>query len=579
MNPLTRRQKIILLILTLLIAASRLVAVSRAPFDWDEGLFSLAVQEYDVAQHQPHPPGYPLFIVAAKLFHLFGLSEFRAVQCVVVLGAMLLFPAIFFLARELGFDFPTSAGGAAVFAFLPNVWVHGGTAFSDVPAAVAGFAACALLLRGRREARAYLLGAVVLGIAVGIRPLNLLLAAVPAVLATFHQLRASWRTVVLALLLGGAIAGGSYAGAAYASESPKRYLEVVRAQSDYVRRIDSWRNPGRPRLRRAARVFFLWPIEMRRHMIGLATLSLLSLISRRRAPWLTVAVFTPVAVMTWLNLDIAASARYAIAYLPTHALLAADGLGMLSRRRAAAQAILCGAVVTILFVWTWPALALQRTQLPPPIAAIEWIRRNTRPEETIYIHGAIWPQGQYLLADRRKSYFDTDDQLSLMAADAYVLDLREVPGARNWVWPRKHLWRVIRHRNFESSVRRVAATVQFGEGFYGAEGVDASPFQWMAGSGKITLPPMTGTGRLSLRLYVPVQSPSIEVWLNRNLLERFAATDTVMEKAWTVPARGDAVNELRITTSATVNPQRLGRGGDARDLGLRVDGLSWMPLR
>src|SRR5688572_15475245 len=87
--PLTPLQKRIVLALSVMIALTRFFAVARAPFDWDEGLFSLAVRDYDVTQHHPHPPGYPLFIVAAKFFHLFGLSEFRSLQAVVLLGGFL----------------------------------------------------------------------------------------------------------------------------------------------------------------------------------------------------------------------------------------------------------------------------------------------------------------------------------------------------------------------------------------------------------------------------------------------------------------------------------------------------------
>jgi 4-amino-4-deoxy-L-arabinose transferase-like glycosyltransferase len=186
---MTSRQTKIFFALAALAGLTRFAAVARSMWDWDEALFTLAVADYDVYAHRPHPPGYPLFIAAAKLIHLLGPGEFRSLQSLVVLGALFVFPAVFFLARELGFDFATSIGGALIFAFLPNVWLYGGTAFSDVPATVLGLAACTLLLRGRRDARAYVAGAVVLAISVGIRPANLLLAAVPAALATIARHR------------------------------------------------------------------------------------------------------------------------------------------------------------------------------------------------------------------------------------------------------------------------------------------------------------------------------------------------------------------------------------------------------
>ncbi len=52
----------------LVVALSRLVAVSRSLWDWDEALFCLAIGEYDVTQHHPHPPGFPLYVAMAVAF-------------------------------------------------------------------------------------------------------------------------------------------------------------------------------------------------------------------------------------------------------------------------------------------------------------------------------------------------------------------------------------------------------------------------------------------------------------------------------------------------------------------------------
>ena len=57
--------------------------------DLDSINFALGVRHYDVAQHQPHPPGYPLFILAAKTFHRIGVSEVHALSLVSVLGGAL----------------------------------------------------------------------------------------------------------------------------------------------------------------------------------------------------------------------------------------------------------------------------------------------------------------------------------------------------------------------------------------------------------------------------------------------------------------------------------------------------------
>ena len=105
------------------------------------------------AQHQPHPPGFPLYILAAKIVRPFVPTNFARCQTVTFLAACALFPLAFSLARELRFSFVTSYLGALLFVFFPNVWFYGGTAFSDIAGTAAAIAAAWLLFRGCRDAR------------------------------------------------------------------------------------------------------------------------------------------------------------------------------------------------------------------------------------------------------------------------------------------------------------------------------------------------------------------------------------------------------------------------------------------
>lgn len=41
--------------------------ISQTPFNWDSAQFELGVQHFSIAMHQPHPPGYPLYIASGWL--------------------------------------------------------------------------------------------------------------------------------------------------------------------------------------------------------------------------------------------------------------------------------------------------------------------------------------------------------------------------------------------------------------------------------------------------------------------------------------------------------------------------------
>ncbi|HSP34831.1 MAG TPA: glycosyltransferase family 39 protein, partial [Thermoanaerobaculia bacterium] len=244
--------------LAALTAATRFLAMAHSMWDWDEALFCLGMRHYDVTQHHPHPPGFPVYIGMARLVRLIVPSDFRALQALNLIAGVLVFPAIFLLARELRLRFETSIVAATLFAFFPNVWFFGGTAFSDVPSIVLVVFAVVFLLRGRDSTRDYWLGTFLLALAIGIRPQNLLVGLFPGALATFRR---PLRDVVVALLIGVIVVGVAFGAAIYASGTYDGYMTTVRAHGDYIARIDSFRAPDRPALWRLFDRFFLKQYE------------------------------------------------------------------------------------------------------------------------------------------------------------------------------------------------------------------------------------------------------------------------------------------------------------------------------
>src|SRR5436190_20941807 len=91
--------------LTVLVALTRFLALSKSIWDWDEALFCLALRDYNVVFHHPHPPGFPLFVGAAKLLRLAIGDDFYALRAVSLVASMFVFPALYALARAFGFAF------------------------------------------------------------------------------------------------------------------------------------------------------------------------------------------------------------------------------------------------------------------------------------------------------------------------------------------------------------------------------------------------------------------------------------------------------------------------------------------
>jgi hypothetical protein len=309
------------------------------------------------------------------------------------------------------------------------------------------------------------------------------IGAAPALLATWHWLRRKDGThetdgtnaqpispirpirpispmvlVAIAILAGALIVVAGYAGAALASDSLQGYWDAVEAQRKWVREVDSWRNPIRGSLWGAAVLFFVQPFQHEDLMRALALFVAASVVAglvRRRTPVLLVlATFAPLAAIAWLNFDVNTASRYAISYLALHALLAADGFLLLGRRRAV-QLFLAVATVLVSLGWSWPALRLQRSTPAPPVAAMQWIAQHVPAGDPILVHGSFYPHADVLLAGRNVTVFE-DDEVVRNGSGVWVVDWRTYPDARNFTYPRTNtLWKVLRQRAFETSVRHV----------------------------------------------------------------------------------------------------------------------------
>src|SRR2546423_4239997 len=76
-------------VLALVFLALHLPYFPKSLEDLDSINFALGVRHFDVAQHQPHPPGYPVFILLAKAAHAIIPSELTALVLVSVIAATL----------------------------------------------------------------------------------------------------------------------------------------------------------------------------------------------------------------------------------------------------------------------------------------------------------------------------------------------------------------------------------------------------------------------------------------------------------------------------------------------------------
>ena len=130
------------------------LATLPSGFDDIDGYnFGLGVRDFDVAQHQPHPPGYPLFIalgkIATRVFRLVAMPapEVRGLAVWSALGGAALVLLLAALWRTVDGDRSRAAAAVIVTACCPLFWFTALRPLSDVPGLCLAIAALGLAVR------------------------------------------------------------------------------------------------------------------------------------------------------------------------------------------------------------------------------------------------------------------------------------------------------------------------------------------------------------------------------------------------------------------------------------------------
>jgi hypothetical protein len=590
-EPLTARQRTIAWMVAIVCAASRFLAMARTLWDWDEALFCLGMRSYDVGLHHPHPPGFPVFIAIARIIRLVIHDDFRSLQAVSLASGVMLFPAMFLLARELRLRFETATIAAALCAFFPNVWFFGGTAFSDVPSIVLVVAAIAMLIRGCRDAEAYLIGSVLLALAIGIRPQNLLVGLWPGLVATYYRWKQNWRDVIWAGVIGIVISGVAYFSAMITTGSYDRYMGAIRAHADYISRIDSWRSPDRPALWRLFDRFFFKQYQSPPLSVVTSIFVVISAIgairNRDRRIGMIALAFAPFAVSAWLMLDRFSINRFSIGYIPLFAILAADGIDRVTARRRDVEWAAGGLLILAFAIFTWPALEVVRTTDSPPYAALRAVREHLdASRDQLYVGFAMSPFVEYFepAFPWTKVLDERALPLSQPKKRAWLLTEIDATKPSEFVFTRAHeqLWHIARRHYFDVALEPFTAVPQFGSGWYLPERNGQEENRWMARHSTTILPGRTGDTVLRLVYDIPdelmPQHPTVTVKLNGVIIDQSQPSESHPSRDFhVVPAPNNQPNTLELAIDRTLNPRAQHLGDDPRELGLLIHFLAWGP--
>jgi MFS family permease len=147
-------------------------------YNWDAVQFALALREFDVAKHQPHPPGYLFYVGLARALNVTLADPTLAYVALSMLFSAATTFTVYWLGRAI-YGRLTGAAAAALLAVSPLFWFYGSVGLTYAGEA---FAASLIALLAWRtlggSVRHLYMGALVLGLAGGLR-LSVLVLMLP----------------------------------------------------------------------------------------------------------------------------------------------------------------------------------------------------------------------------------------------------------------------------------------------------------------------------------------------------------------------------------------------------------------
>lgn len=464
--------------------AAHLPFLSRSLEDIDSINFALGLRHFDVAAHQPHPPGYPVYIalgrvaLAAVEAAVPGARPATAASLALALlsaiGGALAAAALGVVFRALD----KRAGGAppaspqwwwatALAVAAPLFWISGVRPMSDMVGLAFASVAMAVLLAGRSRG-SLVLGAALVGLGAGLRVQTALLSG-PVLALVLWTRRAGSRDLAPCAA---ALAVGGLAWAAplvWLSGGTSGYLAALGSQAgeDFTFVDMLWANPSPRRIAQALLDTFMspWGSPSLAGVVGvMAAVGTIHVLRRERQALVALAVaFGPYAAFHLLFHE-TSHVRYALPLVAPVAWLASRGLVPLGRLGP----WLGGAVVSASLVDAVPAAALYASQPHPAFRVMDDMAREAAgaAPKGVFSHYALyrslqvgappglpivaptrnhewlgpenyWRRGGrgtvWFLADPRRTDLELYDPRAVFKAEAYPWDVSrrlELGGAR-----------------------------------------------------------------------------------------------------------------------------------------------------
>ncbi|HET7711343.1 MAG TPA: hypothetical protein VFL80_05385 [Thermoanaerobaculia bacterium] len=524
-------ERIIAVVTFALAVAVHLTAMPLTLWEYDEPLFAMAVEKYEPLIHHPPPPGYPIYIAAAKLLRaVTGRAPFETLRDLSVASTILGFLLALAAYRAIAGRLRTGASGAFLLYFSPALLVHSTLPQSDSGAmallSLSLWLSASAIKRPETTATAGAaeptsampaLMALACAVCIGWR-VQFAIAVVPLFLTTVVLLR-GWRHRLMALQVFTIACLAWLIPMVMATGGVDGFLKWLGGQAAYFASHDADLSRSGMSLALIFNRFLAHPWGPKWSsgvVLLLSAVGFLWALRSRNRTMIPAAAMAAVYLLFALRMmDPADAVRYALPALPAVALFAAAGLTWvrdLSRGMVFDWGVLLLYAIGA-YVYVGPMLR-QRADTPsPPVAAIRYLRETAPRSAAILFDLPLKPHAEYLLRGFTRARFEEGLLRFGHRTDVPIFELTngvsQSPHARVFQWDADDAYRKLTRKYYSAtSVEAIPAERRFQpvSGVWPPERALGQAWRWVGDRGVILLPDL-GAAAVRLTFLLPLDYP------------------------------------------------------------------------
>lgn len=412
---------------------TRLIFLSPWLEDWDSVQFALALHNYSIVDHQPHPPGYPIYVFLARVINYFVNNDTLSLTLLsAMFGSASSIPLFLLLKKMVSQKLAILA--SVLFLVTPIQWLLSEVALSNIVGLFFTITTTYFLYSGKKSTRFLYIASFLCGLTLGVRFAEWSIVLSLLFLTLILRKKLNYWIRCTFLLFGGILI---WLIPLVADTGLNNLIKVYVDQASYIANHDSIiqytsileRFSSIWELFLTGYTIFFLPIIPFVILYLLTEIHRMCLSSKHRVlnslkhqeNWST--LFVLIWLLSYLiplvfvyNLEVP---RHVLPLLPPLVILFILSINKILNYRPTMMIYII--MVFLLFAQSLNKVRIQKTLTPPTIAPVLYVRENFKPEDTTLITNYTYRQFQYY-APEFKNFYGSENAPKDLSSQYVIID-------------------------------------------------------------------------------------------------------------------------------------------------------------